>query len=140
MAAVIPVQRLPRNEGSPTTTSVGSQSSPTSVPPKKLSNWLPLLVALVIFVEIAFLARLDMAEKANLVNSWADSFYQFTTSSWSTPKVGSDEAGLIVLSGEVGQDLVPESCEEWLQREDSLEYSRDFDKDPIFVHGGEKVT
>lgn len=134
MAAVIPVQRLPRNEGSPTTTTTASV-----VPQKKLSNWLPLLVALVVLVEIAFLGRLDMAEKANLVNSWADSFYKFTTS---TPKATSinSNGGLVDLSGEVDQDLVPESCEEWLQREDSIEYPRDFDKDPIFVHGGEKVT
>ncbi|CAN4101475.1 unnamed protein product [Withania somnifera] len=134
MAGAILIQRLPRNEGP-----VGS-SSPTSVPQKKLSNWLPLLVALVVLVEIAFLGRLDMAEKANMVNSWADSFYQFTMSSWSTPKVDvvTDEAGFVVLSGEVDRDLVTGSCEEWLEREDSIEYSRDFDSEPIFVHGGEK--
>ncbi|PHT70131.1 putative fucosyltransferase-like protein [Capsicum annuum] len=135
MAAVIPIQRLPRNEvGSPSTTSVGSSSSPTIVlPQKKWSSWLPLLVSLVVLVEISFLGRLDMAEKANLVNSWADSFYQFTTSSWSIPIV--DISSNI---DEVDRDLVPGSCEEWLERQDSVEYSRDFDKDPIFVHGGEK--
>lgn len=135
MAAAVPVQRVQRNEGLPTTTSV--------VPQKKLSNWLPLLVGLVVLVEIAFLGRLDMAEKANLVNSWADSFYKFTTSSTKVGSVSSsgddDPTGLVDLSGEVDQDLVPGSCEEWLQREDSMEYSRDFDKDPIFVHGGDKV-
>ncbi|XP_016556478.2 glycoprotein 3-alpha-L-fucosyltransferase A isoform X2 [Capsicum annuum] len=137
MAAVIPIQRLPRNEvGSPSTTSVGSSSSPTIVlPQKKWSSWLPLLVSLVVLVEISFLGRLDMAEKANLVNSWADSFYQFTTSSWSIPIV--DISSNI---DEVDRDLVPGSCEEWLERQDSVEYSRDFDKDPIFVHGGEKVS
>ncbi|XP_016441333.2 glycoprotein 3-alpha-L-fucosyltransferase A-like [Nicotiana tabacum] len=132
MATVVPIQRLPRFEG------VGS-SSPTNVPQKKWSNWLPLVVALVVIVEIAFLGRLDMAEKANLVNSWTDSFYQFTTSSWSTSKVEINEAGLAVLrSGEIDRNLETGSCEEWLEREDSVEYSRDFDKDPIFVHGGEK--
>ncbi|XP_060176033.1 putative fucosyltransferase-like protein [Lycium barbarum] len=145
MATVIPVQRLPRNEGLPTTTSLlgSSSSSHTSVPQKKWSNWLPLCVGLVVIVEIAFLGRLDMAEKANLVNSWADSFYQFTKSSWSTPKVGirssgGDEVGLVVLSDEVDRGLVAGSCEEWLEKEDFVEYSRDFDKDPILVHGGEK--
>ncbi|OIS98227.1 putative fucosyltransferase-like protein [Nicotiana attenuata] len=134
MATVIPIQRLPRCEG------VGS-SSPTNAPQKKWSNWLPLVFALVVIVEIAFLGRLDMAEKANLVNSWTDSFYQFTTSSWSTSKVEINEAGLGVLrSSEVDRNLETGSCEEWLEKEDSVEYSRDFDKDPIFVHGGEKVS
>lgn len=135
MAAAVPVQRVQRNEGLPTSTT-------SVVPQKKLSNWLPLLVGLVVLVEIAFLGRLDMAEKANLVNSWADSFYKFTT----TGKVSSissngddDPTGLVDLSDEVDQDLVPGSCEEWLLKEDSMEYSRDFDKDPIVVHGGDKV-
>ncbi|XP_004248751.1 putative fucosyltransferase-like protein [Solanum lycopersicum] len=134
MAAAVPVQRVQRNEGLPTSTT-------SVVPQKKLSNWLPLLVGLVVLVEIAFLGRLDMAEKANLVNSWADSFYKFTT----TGKVSSissngddDPTGLVDLSDEVDQDLVPGSCEEWLLKEDSMEYSRDFDKDPIVVHGGDK--
>ncbi|CAL9218295.1 unnamed protein product [Arabidopsis halleri] len=30
------------------------------------------------------------------------------------------------------------NCKEWLMREDSVTYSRDFTKDPIFITGGEK--
>nr|ABU48860.1 fucosyltransferase 1 [Nicotiana benthamiana] len=112
-------------------------ASNSNAPNKQWRNWLPLFVALVIIAEFSFLVRLDVAEKAN---SWAESFYQFTTASWSTSKLAVDhgdveEVQLGVLSGEFDHGFVPGSCEEWLEREDSVAYSRDFDNEPIFVHG-----
>lgn len=137
MATGTPIQRYPWADEA--ASSIGS-SSISNVPNKKWRNWLPLFVALVFIAEISFLSKIDMAEKANLVNSWADSFYQFTTSYRSTPELAVDEAESGVLVREVNQASVPGSCEEWLEREDSVAFSRDFDKEPILVHGREQVT
>lgn len=111
-----------------------SSSSPSNSklnPKKKWYNLMPLFVALVVIAEIAFLGRLDMAKNVDLVNSWADSFYQFTTSSsWSS----SSSSGAV--GGDVGS--TGETCEDWLERQDSVMYSRDFHKYPILVNGGEQ--
>lgn len=98
---------------------------------------MPLFVGLVVIAEIAFLGRLDMAKKADLVNSWADSFYKFTTSSRLpiAATTSYDEAGLTTLSDLGSSD----TCEEWLEKEDSVAYARDFHKEPIFVTGAEQV-
>ncbi|KAL0356834.1 UNVERIFIED_CONTAM: Glycoprotein 3-alpha-L-fucosyltransferase A [Sesamum calycinum] len=79
--------------------------------------------------EIAFLGRLDMVKNADLVNSWADSFYGFTQSNPSIEYAGS---GHDPVSGH------EESCEAWLGKVDSVPYSRDFKKDPILVHGADE--
>ncbi|XP_060168241.1 glycoprotein 3-alpha-L-fucosyltransferase A-like [Lycium barbarum] len=129
MSTSISIQRLTRTDES--ATSIGS-SSVSKTPNKKWRNWLPLFIALVFIAEISFLGKLDMAEKANLVNSWADSFYQFTTSSWPNSKRVVDET-------ESGQGLVPGSCEEWLEREDYVAYFRDFEKEPILIQGIEQT-
>ncbi|CAA0807529.1 Glycoprotein 3-alpha-L-fucosyltransferase A [Striga hermonthica] len=128
----------------PTTSySSPSASVPSNSNKKKWSNFLPILVGLVVIGEITFLGRLDMVKNADLVNSWADSFYHFTGassfSSWSADDAV--ESGL-----DQDQDHGPglgqgrasepeESCEAWLEKEDSVPYSRDFKKDPIFVRG-----
>ncbi|KAL2456808.1 Glycoprotein 3-alpha-L-fucosyltransferase A [Forsythia ovata] len=109
---------------------------------KKWSNFLPIFVGLVVLGEIAFLCRLDMAKNVDLVNSWADSFYQFTkstTSSWST--VSLDDEAWSGLGGSGLNDPGSESddrCEAWLEEEDSVPYSRDFKTEPIFVNGGDE--
>ena len=106
-------------------------TSGTAVPKKKWSNLLPLFVALVVIAEIAFLGRLDMAKNAAMVDTLTDLFYP--------PRkvVEVDNLGIGVL----GNDRNPESdsCEEYLQREDAVTYSRDFTKEPILVFGAEKV-
>jgi glycoprotein 3-alpha-L-fucosyltransferase len=100
----------------------------SSMPKKKWSNLMPLLVALVVVAEIALLGRLDMAKNAALVDSWADLFYR------SPPQ---DDFPLESLASDRVSE--PESCEEWLEREDAVVYSRDFGKDPVLVSGAEKV-
>lgn len=90
---------------------------------------MPLFVALVVIAEIAFLGRLVMAKDVDLVNSWADSFYQFIA--WSS----SSSSSSCAVGGDVGS--TGETCEDWLERQDSMVYSRDFHKNPIFVNGGE---
>ncbi|CAN1307414.1 Putative fucosyltransferase-like protein [Linum perenne] len=78
---------------------------------------------------IAFLGRLDTAKNAVArVDSWADSLFDRSGSKGGAPVV------------EVRNDVVlrSPSCEEWLEREDAVDYSRDFDKVPILVAGGEK--
>ncbi|KAH6794035.1 fucosyltransferase 12 [Perilla frutescens var. hirtella] len=99
---------------------------------KKWSNFLPILVGLVVIGEIAFLGRLDMVKNVDLVNSWADSFYHFTrtASSYRIPEAAGSDPERVVEHAD--------NCEAWLEKEDSVPYSRDFNKDPILVNGGEE--
>ncbi|KAM3291546.1 putative fucosyltransferase-like protein [Capsicum chacoense] len=128
------IKRFPWADESPGS-SIGSSSSISNVPNRKWRNLLPLFVALVFIIEICFLGKLDVAEKAN---SWAETFYQFTASSWPTPKVVVvDEAK---LGGLVNEGFVHGGCEEWLEREDSLQYSRDFRDEPILVRGRDQTV
>ncbi|ONI14787.1 hypothetical protein PRUPE_3G008400 [Prunus persica] len=76
---------------------------------------MPFFVALVVIAEIAFLGKLDIAKNTTLVDSWADLF--FPAPLIHELAVESDDLGLL-------------SCEEWLEREDAAEYSRDFEKEP----------
>ncbi|KAJ0230486.1 putative fucosyltransferase-like protein [Hirschfeldia incana] len=100
--------------------SSSSSSTPSSSIKRKLSSLLPICVALIVIAEICFLGRLD---KATLVNTLTDFFTQ------SPPSSRPDQKNI---------ELMSESCEEWLTRQDSVTYSRDFNKDPIFISGGQK--
>lgn len=109
-------------------------SNGSSAPPKKKwSNLMPLLVALVVVGEIAFLGRLDMTKNVALVDSWADLFYRSTTRE--ALAVEPLPLPVPLLKDQVSE---PESCEAWLEREDAVVYSRDFRKDPILVTGSEE--
>ncbi|KAI7745773.1 hypothetical protein M8C21_010841 [Ambrosia artemisiifolia] len=114
-----------------------SSSSSSHNSRKKWSNLLPLFLVLVFIAEISFLGRLDLSKNADLLNSWTESFYQFTTSSVSSYSVDSgnsvDEDPVLEVSGDGG-----ESCEEWLERVDSVVYVRDFKKDPVLVTGADQ--
>ncbi|KAL8541392.1 hypothetical protein ACS0TY_002596 [Phlomoides rotata] len=113
----------------PSTSYSSASSSSSSSNKKKWSNFLPILVGLVVIGEIAFLGRLDMVKNLDMVNTWADSFYHFTETTpppWSTVDTGSGHDRLLETDG---------SCEAWLEKEDSVSYSRDFKKDPILVNG-----
>lgn len=103
----------------------------STVNKKKWSNLMPLFVALVVIAEISFLGRLDMAKNAALVDSWTDLFFRTTQPVHEVSPAVDSLTGL--RSGE------SESCEDWLKREDAVEYSRDFAKEPILVSGGEQV-
>lgn len=111
-------------EGLPVSVSVS-----TTVPKKKWSNLMPLFVALVVIAEIAFLGRLDMAKNAAMV---ADLFYR------SRAVVEGDDFGLETVGGGKNLELERETCEEWLEREDAVTYSRNFNKEPVFVSGAEQ--
>ncbi|GFY89593.1 fucosyltransferase 11 [Actinidia rufa] len=130
--SVVPSQRVTRpgwiHDEIPN--SNGASSSSSNNTKKRVANWMPIFVVIVVIAEIAFLGRLDMAKNAALLS---DSFYQFT---WSFPPVGDDEVG----SGVLGLDRSSEvdGCEEWLEREDSVGYSRDFEKEPVLVAGGDQ--
>ncbi|GLT47278.1 hypothetical protein SLA2020_209860 [Shorea laevis] len=135
--AMISNLRGPRTqEGMPVSNGLSSSSSSSSSPnQKKWSNLMPLFVVLVVVAEIAFLGRLDMAKNTAFFDSWPDLFYKTPASHGVENVFGVDsEIGL------KDDDLKssPGSCEEWLEREDSVVYSRDFENDPIIVHGGEQ--
>ncbi|XP_074330289.1 glycoprotein 3-alpha-L-fucosyltransferase A-like isoform X1 [Apium graveolens] len=103
---------------------------------KKCSNLMPLCVCFVVIAEILFLGRLDFANKKSLVNSWADSFYQFTNLPWSSSNFSFDDdddvgSGRVTVEESSGS----ESCEELLEKNDFVAYSRDFEKEPVYVAG-----
>lgn len=115
-------------EGLPVTASAGG-----AVPKKRWSNLMPLVVALVVIAEIAFLGKLDMAKNAAMVDTLTDLFYRSRVAVES----GHEDLGLAVLSGD--QNSESESCEKWLEREDAVTYSRDFTNEPVFVSGADQV-
>ena len=99
---------------------------------------MPLLVALVVIVEITFLGRLDMDKNAALVDSWADLFYRSPPQEdlfYRSPP----QEDLLESLGFSDRPSESESCEEWLEKEDAVVYSREFEKEPILVTGAEKV-
>ncbi|CAI9286858.1 unnamed protein product [Lactuca saligna] len=157
MGSLNPNQRVSRgmqedtygpSSSNSTNTSTSSSSPPsTNVhnsdnSKKKLTNFLPLFLTLVFIVEIGFLARLDLIKNPDLVNSWAESFLQFTNSSFSSLSLDPvDEVAVADLSAavvDVSRSVGGESCEEWLEREDSVVYSRDFRKEPVLISGREE--
>ncbi|GAV77429.1 LOW QUALITY PROTEIN: Glyco_transf_10 domain-containing protein [Cephalotus follicularis] len=115
---------------------------------RRWSNLMPFLVFLVVVAEIAFLGRLNMAKNAYLV----DSFFTDSLFHRSPPSFSGSSEGKVVSGGGGGGELLgfgvlggdernlesDNCCEEWLEREDSVVYSRDFEKDPILVSGAEK--
>lgn len=115
---------LPLANGS----SSSSSSSHSSSIRRKLSNLLPICVALVVIAEIGFLGRLD---KVALVDTLTDFFTQSPSLSQPPPPSRSERKIDVVGTEKI--------CEEWLTREDSVTYSRDFGKNPIFISGGAKV-
>lgn len=118
--------------------SENGSSSNSSTSKKKFSNLMPFVVALVVIAEIGFLGRLDMAKNAAMFDSLADIFYKPPLSS-EMEETGGGADGLVLTEIIGGQDSYSDSCEEWLEREDSVVYSRDFEKDPILVVGAEQV-
>ncbi|KAJ4716313.1 glycoprotein 3-alpha-L-fucosyltransferase A-like [Melia azedarach] len=117
--------------------SENGSSSNSSTSKKKFSNLMPFVVALVVIAEIGFLGRLDMAKNAAMFDSLADIFYKPPLSS-EMEETGGGADGLVLTEIIGGQDSYSDSCEEWLEREDSVVYSRDFEKDPILVVGAEQ--
>ncbi|XP_015892906.2 glycoprotein 3-alpha-L-fucosyltransferase A [Ziziphus jujuba] len=107
----------------------------STVSKRKWSNLMPLFVAFVVIAEIGFLGRLDMAKNAALVDSWTDLFARSPPSHEVVH--GVDGLGL-GLTGGGDRSLELESCEDWLEKEDAVEYSRNFDKEPILVSGAEQ--
>lgn len=102
---------------------------------RKWTRFLPLFVAIVVIAEIASLSRLDMAKNAAMVDSWVDLFY-------GSPILregngGGSKTGTGISINDGGIDGI--SCEQWLEKEDAVEYSRDFKREPVLVSGSEKV-
>ncbi|KAG5010772.1 hypothetical protein AAZX31_07G196400 [Glycine max] len=118
-------------EGLPVSAVSGGAAAKT-----KWTNLMPLVVALVVVAEIAFLGRLDMAKNAEMVDTLADFFYR------SPAVVEGDDLGLGTVAGGGGgggnRNSESESCEKWLEREDAVTYSRDFAKEPVFVSGADQ--
>ncbi|KAJ0582950.1 putative glycosyl transferase family 10 [Helianthus annuus] len=142
------VHHLPTSSVASSSSSSSSSSLPLSSTSahnsrKKWTNLLPLFLVLVFIAEISFLGRLDLTKNADLLNSWTESFYQFTTSSFSSNSIDSvDEDSILGVSGAVdlgGGGGGGESCEEWLERVDSVVYGRDFKKEPVLVTGAEQL-
>ncbi|KAG7011652.1 putative fucosyltransferase-like protein [Cucurbita argyrosperma subsp. argyrosperma] len=96
----------------------------------KWTHFLPLFVAMVVIAEFASLSRLDIAKNAAMVDSWVDLFY-------GPPPLHEeieDVSTGITIDGVMGRV----NCEEWLEKVDAVEYSRDFKRKPVLVSGSEK--
>ncbi|MFS7933436.1 putative glycoprotein 3-alpha-L-fucosyltransferase [Helianthus anomalus] len=134
----LPTSSVASSSSSSSSSSLSLSSTSVHNSRKKWSNLLPLFLVLVFIAEISFLGRLDLTKNADLLNSWTESFYQFTTSSFSSNSIDSvDEDPILGVSGAV--DLGSgERCEEWLERVDSVVYARDFKKEPVLVTGAEQ--
>lgn len=108
--------------------------------PNQKKTWpslLPLFVALVVVLEIAFLGRLDMAKNAAMVHQWTTSFYFPSTPTAASTAINSS------TSSSTRPEFVDDDyrhCQDWLEKEDAVPYSRDFRKDPIIVSGIEQVS
>ncbi|ERM93474.1 hypothetical protein AMTRI_Chr04g247480 [Amborella trichopoda] len=107
-----------------------SSSSPYDHSKKRWNKLVPILVALVVVAEIVFLGRLDMAKNAAMMRTWTAGF-----NSPVDAEKGIDGLGVIEESV---HEIRGWSCEEWLEREDSVTCTRDFKRDPIWVNGGEQ--
>ncbi|KAL4384041.1 hypothetical protein GQ457_15G013860 [Hibiscus cannabinus] len=122
-----------QEQGSPSPDTLAPSSSASNR--RKWSTLMPLVVALVVIAEIVFLGRLDMAKNAAFFDSWPGMFYN-SHSSGGVEVTGVEKFAIEAFDGD--QNLVKESCEEWLEREDAVTYSRDFSKDPIWVSGADQ--
>ncbi|KAI4295654.1 hypothetical protein L6164_035675 [Bauhinia variegata] len=107
-----------------------ASNSSIPAPKKRWSNLMPLFVALVVIAEIGFLGRLDIVKNAAMADSWADVFYR------RREVVAVDDLEIGTLR--IDQNSENGSCEEWLEREDAVTYSRDFSREPITVVGAEQ--
>ncbi|KAK4258767.1 hypothetical protein QN277_005178 [Acacia crassicarpa] len=105
----------------------GLPVSTTAVLRRKLGNLMLLFAIFMVIAEIAFLSRLDMAKNAAMVDTVADFFYG------SREEATFDHFAFDILRGDSNSE--PESCEEWLEREDAVTYSRNFMTEPILVVG-----
>ncbi|KAA3468057.1 glycoprotein 3-alpha-L-fucosyltransferase A-like [Gossypium australe] len=108
-----------------------SDASPISVSNKKRwSTLMPWLIALVVIAQLAFLGRLGIAKNATFFHSWPELFRKQHSSS-GVKVAGVRNSGIRGLGGHRYSGV--ETCEEWLEREDTVVYSRDFNKDPIWI-------
>ncbi|TYI41277.1 hypothetical protein ES332_A01G008800v1 [Gossypium tomentosum] len=108
-----------------------SDASPISVSNKKRwSTLMPWLIALVVIAQLTFLGRLGIAKNATYFHSWRELLRKQHSSS-GVKVAGVRNSGIRGLGGHRYSGL--ETCEEWLEREDTVVYSRDFNKDPIWI-------
>ncbi|XP_072980877.1 putative fucosyltransferase-like protein isoform X2 [Typha angustifolia] len=98
---------------------------------RRWPNPVPIFVAFVVVAEIAFLGRLDMAKNAAMVHHWTTSFY-FPSLSNSSSSLSFSE------SLATSEDDEFRRCEVFLEREDNIQYTRDFGVDPVLVSGAEQ--
>ncbi|KAF8410061.1 hypothetical protein HHK36_002583 [Tetracentron sinense] len=140
MGGAVTGQRGTRTGTTQEGASVVAGVSPTNKQKKKkrCSILMPLFVTFVVIAEIAFLGRLDMAKNASVVHTWTNSFYSdsFTPLPDATVPPREESFDILGLDNNTG----PDDCEEWLEREDAVAYSRDFRKEPIWVSGDEQLA
>ncbi|RRT47511.1 hypothetical protein B296_00050601, partial [Ensete ventricosum] len=103
---------------------------------KRWPNLMPLFVGLVVVAEIAFLGRLDVVKNVATVHHWASAFHFPSTSATFEDSFtsGSSSTHGAVEEDDGGQYS---RCEDWLEREDVIRFSRDFTTDPIIVSSAE---
>ncbi|KAK1278934.1 Glycoprotein 3-alpha-L-fucosyltransferase A [Acorus gramineus] len=98
---------------------------------KRWLNLLFLLFGVAFLIEMTFLGRrLDLSGEAEeVMHNWAHTFFRPTQV---TPSVATSYR----RAGGDGDGM--RECEEWLEKVDSVNYSRDFGTDPVWVGGFEE--
>ncbi|KAL4308347.1 hypothetical protein GQ457_01G000830 [Hibiscus cannabinus] len=124
---IVPKLRGARtHEGLPISDGLSHSSSASNN--KKWLTLMPLFVALLIIAEIGFLGRLGIIKNADIFGMFRKSH-----TSARLKVAGSRDFGILRALG--GYRYRNSTCEEWLEREDAVVYSRDFSQHPILVSG-----
>ncbi|XP_010269895.1 PREDICTED: glycoprotein 3-alpha-L-fucosyltransferase A-like isoform X2 [Nelumbo nucifera] len=111
---------------------VGVNAGVSSTKRRRWAKLMPFFVALVVVAEIIFLGRLDMVKNATMVRTWTNSFY------FASMREGAMSSQQKEAFDALGLNNHNENCEDWLEQEDAITYSRDFEKKPILVSGAEE--
>lgn len=132
---IFQVPKGARTGGVPQESSLPLTNAAPSSPRRRWSNFMPLVVVFVVIAEILLLGRLDIAKNSALVDTWADLFYRSSAPHELPGKMKSSK----FLERGPGKKFESGSCEEWLEREDTVPYLRNFEQEPIFVYGRDQV-
>eukprot|EP01018_Ginkgo_biloba_P029013 Gb_37238 [translate_table: standard] len=112
---------------------------------KRWARLLPCAVIVIVVWKIVFLGHLDMAKQSSVLATWKDNFHVTGPSTGTralsrfglyfdqlNPSGKSDPLTKVTVTP------VDDICEDWLEKEDSVNYARNFTKDPIWVVGEEQ--
>lgn len=111
---------------------------------RRWARWLLFAVLAVGVWKVIFLGSLDAGMQSSILATWKNNFYEREPSARTHGRAELYFEGVKNSSGEKGASTkravsrVDDICEDWLEKEDRITYSRNFKTDPIWVVGEEK--